>query len=140
MKDRAYLFGYGLLFGFGLIVAQMTNPAKVLAFLDVAGAWDPSLALVMIGALTTLGLARYWMHRDNSIADHELDISAGTRASARIDGRLLIGSAIFGIGWGLSGFCPGPALVGLTAGDAGNYAFVAAMFAGFWLFKRLNRS
>ena len=137
MKNTVYLFAYGLLFGIGLIVAGMTNPAKVLAFLDIAGNWDPSLALVMASALLTLGGARYWMHRNNDAADREQETSA--TAPAGVDVRLIAGAAIFGIGWGLSGFCPGPALVGLTAGVLGNYAFVAAMFAGFWLFKWTNR-
>ncbi|WFP50859.1 YeeE/YedE family protein [Methylomonas sp. EFPC3] len=137
MKHGVILFGYGLLFGIGLVVAGMSNPANVLAFLDVAGAWDPSLALVMASALATLGGARHWLHRNTEAADHEQDTGA---APAAIDARLVCGAAIFGVGWGISGFCPGPALVGLTAGLAGNYVFVAAMFAGFYLFKRLHRS
>jgi hypothetical protein len=137
MKNTAYLFAYGLLFGFGLIVAGMSNPAKVLAFLDVAGAWDPSLALVMASALFTLGLARYLMHRNHEAADREQEASAA--APIGIDGKLIAGAAIFGVGWGLSGFCPGPALLGLTAGVLGNYAFVAAMFAGFWVFRLLHQ-
>jgi hypothetical protein len=137
MKNTIYLFAYGLLFGLGLIVAGMSNPAKVLAFLDVAGAWDPSLALVMASALLTLGLARYLMHRNNDAADREQEPSASVPAG--VDGKLLVGAAIFGVGWGLSGFCPGPALLGLSAGIMGNYAFVAAMFAGFWLFRLLHQ-
>ncbi|MCQ8118611.1 DUF6691 family protein [Methylomonas rosea] len=137
MKNTVYLFAYGLLFGLGLIVAGMSNPAKVLAFLDVAGAWDPSLALVMASALLTLGLARYFMHRNNDAADSEQEPSA--RVPAGVDGKLITGAAIFGVGWGLSGFCPGPALLGLSAGVLGNYAFVTAMFAGFWLFRLLHQ-
>lgn len=137
MKNTVILFAYGLLFGMGLIVAGMTNPAKVLAFLDVAGAWDPSLALVMASALLTLGFARHLMHRNNDTADREQEPSPVVPAS--VDARLLAGAAIFGIGWGLSGFCPGPALVGLSAGVLGNYAFVVAMFAGFWLFRLLHQ-
>ncbi|MBD9355489.1 DUF6691 family protein [Methylomonas albis] len=137
MKNTVYLFAYGLLFGLGLIVAGMSNPAKVLAFLDVAGAWDPSLALVMASALLTLGLARYLMHRNNDAADREQEPSAIVPAS--VDAKLMAGAAIFGVGWGLSGFCPGPALLGLSAGMLGNYAFVAAMFAGFWLFRLLHQ-
>lgn len=137
MKNTVILFAYGLLFGMGLIVAGMTNPAKVLAFLDVAGAWDPSLALVMASALLTLGFARHLMHRNNDTADREQEPSPVVPAS--VDARLLAGAAIFGIGWGLSGFCPGPALVGLSVGVLGNYAFVVAMFAGFWLFRLLHQ-
>jgi len=120
-----------------LIVAGMSNPAKVLAFLDVAGAWDPSLALVMASALLTLGLARYLMHRNNDAADREQEPSAIVPAG--IDAKLIAGAAIFGVGWGLSGFCPGPALLGLSEGVMGNYAFVVAMFAGFWLFRLLHQ-
>lgn len=137
MKNTVYLFAYGLLFGLGLIVAGMSNPAKVLAFLDVAGAWDPSLAFVMASALLTLGLARYLMHRNNDAADSEQEPSA--RVPTGVDGKLITGAAIFGVGWGLSGFCPGPALLGLSAGVLGNYAFVAAMFVGFWLFRLLHQ-
>ncbi|WP_020482666.1 DUF6691 family protein [Methylomonas sp. MK1] len=137
MKNTVYLFAYGLLFGLGLIVAGMSNPAKVLAFLDVAGAWDPSLAFVMASALLTLGLARYLMHRNNDAADREQEPSASVPTG--VDGKLIAGAAIFGVGWGLSGFCPGPALLGLSAGVLGNYAFVAAMFAGFWLFRLLHQ-
>lgn len=137
MKHELIIFCYGLLFGLGLVIAGMSNPAKVVAFLDVAGAWDPSLALVMASALATLGGARHWLHRNTDAADREQD---SCPTPANIDARLIGGAAIFGVGWGISGFCPGPALVGLSAGLAGNYAFVGAMFAGFYLFKRLHRN
>lgn len=140
MKNLA-LFIYGLLFGSGLIIAQMSNPAKVLAFLDVAGNWDPSLAIVMGSALLTLGLARYLMYRKHAAADNEQDTlpTPQTATKKSIDAKLIIGAAIFGVGWGLSGFCPGPALLDLNAGLIGNYVFVTAMFAGFGLFKWTQR-
>ena len=132
MLKQFSLFCYGLLFGIGLIVAGMSNPAKVLAFLDVAGSWDPSLALVMGGALVTLAGARVLIRQ-------KLEPEVTAWHSAGIDRRLIGGAAIFGVGWGLSGFCPGPALIGLTAGVFGNYVFVSAMFAGFYLYQRLQR-
>ncbi|OQW75213.1 MAG: transporter [Proteobacteria bacterium ST_bin11] len=137
MKNTLCLFGYGLLFGLGLLIAGMSNPAKVLAFLDVAGDWDPSLALVMASALSTLASARYLMQRNNDMADGEQE-SFGS-APKGVDGKLLAGAAVFGVGWGLSGFCPGPALLGLTAGVPGNYTFVTAMFIGFGLFRFLHQ-
>jgi uncharacterized membrane protein YedE/YeeE len=131
-------FASGLIFGLGLVIAQMTNPVKVLAFLDVAGSWDPTLALVMVGALLTLGiLQRLIRKRPEQIQN--TDLQARVSPKAGIDAKLLTGSAIFGIGWGLSGFCPGPALISLTSGLAGGYVFVGAMFIGFFLFNRLHR-
>ena len=123
----------GLLFGFGLIIANMTNPSKVLAFLDVSGEWDPSLAIVMASALITLAAIQRLM-----------DLSPETQTSCDgvkqgIDRKLLIGSAIFGIGWGLSGICPGPALVGLSAGLPAVLVFIGAMFFGFVVFNRLHQ-
>ena len=133
-----YAFLFGLLFGLGLIVAQMTNPEKVLAFLDVGGDWDPSLALVMASALLVLGVSQRLLHAAVP-AELELEQLACDSPGAAIDVKLIVGSAIFGIGWGLSGICPGPAIVGLTSGLPGSYVFVGAMFAGFFLFKLLHR-
>ena len=131
-------FVSGLIFGLGLVIAQMTNPVKVQAFLDVAGTWDPSLALVMAGALLTLGvLQRLIRKRSEQIQD--TDRQALVTPKAGIDAKLIAGSAIFGIGWGLSGFCPGPAITGLTSGLAGSYVFIGAMFTGFFLFSWLHR-
>ncbi|MCD2450468.1 YeeE/YedE family protein [Methylicorpusculum oleiharenae] len=123
----------GLIFGFGLTVSQMLNPAKVLNFLDVAGDWDPSLALVMLGALSTLGLSRLWIRKRV-----ELPAQSQPNTSPGIDRQLLLGAAIFGMGWGLSGFCPGPALASLTYGLSHSFVFVTAMFSGFTLFKICN--
>jgi uncharacterized membrane protein YedE/YeeE len=138
MNSNLTSFASGLIFGLGLVIAQMTNPVKVLAFLDVAGSWDPSLALVMAGALLTLGiLQRFIRKRPEQIQD--TDRQAYVSPKARIDAKLITGSVLFGIGWGLSGFCPGPALISLTSGLAGSYMFVGYMFIGFFLFKWLHR-
>jgi len=134
MTKNIQAFGWGLLFGLGLIIAQMTNPAKVLAFLDVAGAWDPSLALVMASALTALAIALRLMRLGQS-----LDWRNPDAATLGIDAKLIAGAALFGIGWGLSGFCPGPALISLSSGLTGSYVFVGSMFAGFYLFYWLHR-
>jgi uncharacterized membrane protein YedE/YeeE len=120
----------GLLFGFGLALSGMANPAKVLGFLDIAGPWDPTLAFVMGGALAvTLPMFRFvlrqaqpWFAPRFSLPDRQA-----------LDARLLGGAAIFGIGWGLAGFCPGPALAALVTGKSAVFAFVAAMIAGFLL-------
>jgi uncharacterized membrane protein YedE/YeeE len=126
----------GTLFGLGLTLAQMTNPEKVLGFLDVAGHWDPSLALVMAGALTTLALMQRLARRRPAPI---LASSFNEPKNARIDARLLTGAALFGIGWGLSGICPGPAIAALSHGRIEIYVFTAAMFAGMGLFQRLHR-
>lgn len=123
----------GLLFGFGLIIANMTNPSKVLAFLDVSGEWDPSLAIVMASALITLAAIQRLM-----------DLSPETQTSCDgvkqgIDRKLLLGSAIFGIGWGLSGICPGPALVGVSSGLPAVLVFIGAMLVGFVIFNRFHQ-
>ena len=131
-------FVSGLIFGLGLVISQMINPAKVLAFLDVAGNWDPTLALVMVGALLTLGILQWIMRkRLKQIQDTDRDLLVSPKA--KIDAKLIAGSAVFGIGWGLSGLCPGPALVALTSGLTGSYVFVGAMFTGFFVFNRLHR-
>ncbi|WP_341646020.1 DUF6691 family protein [Thauera sp. SDU_THAU2] len=129
-------FLVGLLFGIGLIVAGMSNPAKVLGFLDLAGAWDPSLALVM-GAAVAVGMAGFAVARRRkvSLLGEPMRIPAG-RA---IDRPLVVGSALFGIGWGLAGICPGPALTLLGMGAPKGVVFVLAMFAGMALFSLLQR-
>ncbi|MCO4861319.1 hypothetical protein MKD38_06530 [Cupriavidus sp. WGlv3] len=122
----------GLVFGIGLILSGMANPAKVLGFLDLAGAWDPSLAFVMAGAIgvgvVAFALARRRQHS-------WLGLPMQWPALAAVTPRLLLGSAAFGIGWGLAGFCPGPALVALGAGYAKAWGFVAAMLGGMALFE-----
>jgi uncharacterized protein len=130
--QRALEFLLGLLFGLGLLLAGMTDPAKVLAFLDLAGAWDPSLALVMGGGIA-MGLGAFGLakRRQRTLLGGPLRLPT---ASA-IDRRLLVGSALFGVGWGLAGFCPGPALVSLGLGDTRVVVFVAAMLAGMAVFE-----
>ena len=119
----------GLLFGIGLVVSGMADPAKVLNFLDLFGTWDPSLAFVMGGAVLVafIGYRLVWA-RGRPVAD------GGFHLPARkdIDARVIVGPAIFGIGWGLGGFCPGPALTSLGLGAAGTLAFVPAMLLGMW--------
>jgi uncharacterized membrane protein YedE/YeeE len=126
----------GLVFGFGLLLSGMANPAKVLGFLDVAGAWDPSLALVMAAAVG-VGLVAFGVagRRTQSLLGEEMRLSP----TGRIDRRLLAGSAVFGVGWGLAGFCPGPAVVALGMGLQPAAVFVAAMLAGMAVFEILER-
>jgi uncharacterized membrane protein YedE/YeeE len=127
----------GLLFGTGLCLSGMIDPGKVLGFLDLAGAWDPSLALVMGGALA-VGLPAFVLakRRTRSLI---LDVKLDLPASRAIDGRLIAGSTLFGIGWGLAGICPGPALALLGLGSAAAVLFVAAMLAGMFLFNLTDR-
>ncbi len=122
----------GLVFGFGLIIAGMADPAKVLAFLDVTGRWDPSLALVMAGAII-VGIVAYRLagQRDLSLLGKPMRVPT----VEHLDRRLVIGSALFGIGWGLAGICPGPSFVLLGAGVAKGFVFVIAMLAGMALFE-----
>ena len=129
MKRMSIALAAGALFGLGLTVSGMTNPDKVLNFLDVAGRWDPSLALVMGGALLVSVPGFAWIRR------HRPDACAAP-AYQHVDTRLLAGSALFGIGWGIAGYCPGPALANLAhAGEA--IAFVGAMLAGSQLARLL---
>ena len=119
----------GLLFGAGLILSGMTNPAKVQNFLDVAGTWDPSLAFVMGGAVAVAGAGFALLRR---AADAPLFAPRfGWPTRTDLDAPLVAGSAAFGVGWGLGGLCPGPALAALPTGRAGVLAFAAAMLAGF---------
>ena len=122
----------GLVFGVGLILAGMSNPAKVQGFLDLFGVWDPSLALVMGGAIG-VGLLPFSAARRMRKAI--LGGAIGLPHSRQIDLRLIAGSAAFGIGWGLVGFCPGPALVALGVGEPKAFAFVAAMLAGMAVYE-----
>lgn len=126
----------GLLFGIGLILAGMANPANVLGFLDLAGQWNPSLALVMAGALV-VGIAAFpWASKR-----HASLLGAPMRLpmAKQIDRRLVLGSLAFGAGWGLAGFCPGPALVSLAMGGAKAWLFFISMLAGMGLFELLER-
>lgn len=125
----------GLLFGFGLLLSGMTNPAKVLAFLDLAGAWDPSLALVMAGAIGAALLPMTWARRRSRTLLGSPIQMPGKR---EIDRRLVLGSLLFGVGWGIAGLCPGPALALLAGGFWQAWLFVAAMLAGMWIYRALE--
>jgi uncharacterized membrane protein YedE/YeeE len=117
----------GLVFGLGLILSGMGNPAKVQNFLDVFGTWDPSLALVMAGAIAVAIFAFTWAkRRKTSLLGEPMQLPTATA----LDGKLLTGAALFGIGWGLAGFCPGPALMNLSTGQGEVWLFVAAMLVG----------
>lgn len=126
----------GLLFGLGLTISQMIDPAKVLAFLDIAGHWDPSLALVMVGALIVAVPA----FRAARLGGRPLYGDSYAIPERRdIDARLLSGAALFGVGWGLVGYCPGPALAGLAIGAGPTWLFVTAMIAGMALHSAARR-
>ena len=126
----------GLVFGLGLLVSGMANPAKVLGFLDLAGQWDPSLAFVMGGAVA-VGSIAFLLARRRTLTLIGLEMRLPT--ANHIDRRLIVGSTIFGIGWGIAGFCPGPALVALGMGEAKAIAFVVAMLLGMGLFELLEQ-
>lgn len=125
----------GLLFGIGLMISGMANPAKVLGFLDLAGRWDPSLALVMVGAIAIGSLAFVIAKRRQRSL---LGLPVQLPASTTVTPRLVLGSAAFGVGCGLAGFCPGPALVALGAGHLKAWGFVAAMVAGMVVFEMVE--
>jgi uncharacterized membrane protein YedE/YeeE len=126
----------GLIFGLGLILAGMADPAKVLAFLDITGAWDPSLALVMGGAIAVGSVAFAAAGRRNR---SYLGLPMHLPTARVIDKRLVLGSLAFGIGWGMAGICPGPALVLLGTGSSKGIVFVAAMLLGMGIFEILER-
>ncbi len=126
----------GLVFGIGLIVSGMADPAKVLGFLDLAGAWDPSLAFVMAGAIA-VGTVAFAVARKRTLSF--LGLQMKLPAADQIDRRLVVGGLLFGIGWGIAGLCPGPALVALGMGQTKAVVFVAAMLAGMGLFEVLER-
>jgi uncharacterized membrane protein YedE/YeeE len=133
---RASEFIVGLLFGVGLLISGMTDPGKVLGFLDLAGAWDPSLALVMGGAIAVaffaFAAARKRTHNFFGGALH-------LPTSRDIDKRLVIGALLFGAGWGLAGFCPGPGIVSMAAGQPKAMLFVVAMLVGMAIFEFTDR-
>ncbi|HPT51076.1 MAG TPA: hypothetical protein PLS67_03880 [Accumulibacter sp.] len=135
--STAISFLVGIVFGIGIIVGGMSNPAKVLAFLDIGGQWDPSLALVMAGAIA-VGVAAFRLARGrhSSLLGEPMQIPDKTA----IDTRLLLGSALFGVGWGLAGICPGPALILLGSASLKGLIFVIAMLAGMGLFHLFKKS
>ncbi|HEY0468815.1 MAG TPA: DUF6691 family protein [Polyangiaceae bacterium] len=130
MKALLTALGCGLLFGVGLCVSGMTDPANIIAFLDVSGTWSPNLAGVMLGAIAVHGGWLRWQARRAPAATSDSLVPANGK---RVDGALVGGAALFGIGWGLSGYCPGPALVALGSGAWGAFVFVIAMAAGILL-------
>ena len=126
----------GLVFGLGLIVSGMANPAKVLGFLDLTGRWDPSLALVMAGAIIISFFAfLVAQKRSRSLIGADMKLPGGRQ----IDRRLVVGGLLFGIGWGIAGFCPGPGLVALGTGEVKALIFVASMLTGMITFEFLER-
>jgi hypothetical protein len=134
--NRLTEFLVGLLFGLGLMLSGMTDPGKVLGFLDLAGAWDPSLALVMGGAIA-VGVAAFAVAKKRTVTF--LGGALHWPQAESVDKRLVLGSMLFGAGWGLAGFCPGPALVSLASGKTKAAVFVAAMVLGMVLFEKADR-
>lgn len=126
----------GLVFGLGLLVAGMANPGKVLGFLDIAGVWDPSLAFVMLGCIAVASVGFFFAGKRTRTF---LDLPLQMPTARHIDRRLIMGSLLFGIGWGVAGICPGPALVLVGAGLLKGVVFVAAMLLGMGLFEILER-
>lgn len=137
MKKLLFAFIGGLVFGLGLILAGMANPAKVLGFLDLAGRWDPSLAFVMGGAIA-VGLVGFRLARSQALAwTGEPRAWPGAKG---LDKQLVLGALTFGVGWGIAGICPGPALVLLGAGSGKGLLFVVAMIAGMALHAVMTRA
>jgi len=137
MKRNAAAFGAGALFAVGLAVSGMTRPAKVAGFLDLAGDWDASLAFVMMGAIAVHFVAyRLVLRRPAPLFDESFHLP--TRRD--IDLRLVLGAAVFGVGWGLGGYCPGPGLVSAAAGALGAVVFVVGMTVGMLIEQRLARA
>lgn len=134
--DTLSSFIVGLIFGIGLILAGMTNPAKVIGFLDITGTWDPSLAFVMGGGILVAIIAfRFAKKRTVNFLGGAMRMPT----SDMIDKRLVIGSLLFGAGWGIAGFCPGPALTSMGTGNPKAVIFVIAMIAGMALFELADR-
>ena len=125
----------GTIFGIGLVISQMINPAKVLSFLNVFGKWDPSLALVMIGALIISSpLFHLFKNKEKPIFSTSFSISE----NKEIDKRLILGSILFGAGWGLAGLCPGPAISSIALLNISSVTFVFSMFLGFYIASKIN--
>ena len=124
----------GTIFGIGLVISQMINPAKVLGFLNVFGEWDPSLTFVMIGALIVSSpLFHLFKNKEKPIFSTSFSISE----NKEIDKRLIFGSILFGAGWGLAGLCPGPAISSIALLNISSVTFVFSMFIGFYMLQRL---
>ncbi|MDX9738000.1 MAG: YeeE/YedE family protein [Azonexus sp.] len=127
----------GLIFGLGLLLSGMSHPAKVQGFLDITGAWDPSLAFTMAGAIGVAMPCFFWARQRSRTW---LGLPLALPVNSRVDRRLVVGSVLFGVGWGLSGICPGPALVGLGGGFLPAMVFVAGFCGGILAFNRRSRS
>jgi uncharacterized membrane protein YedE/YeeE len=126
----------GLLFGIGLALSGMTDPERVLGFLDLFGAFDPTLLFVLGGAVMVTVIAfRFVLRLDKPVLAERFDLPTSTR----LDARVLIGAAVFGVGWGIAGYCPGPALAGLGVGSLEAFYFVPAMLLGALLYAGLER-
>jgi uncharacterized protein len=143
MKALLSAFGCGLLFGVGLCISGMTDPTNIIAFLDVSGRWSPNLAGVMLGAIVVHAAWLRWPTRPGRA---ESNGGVPPASAKRIDRALVLGAALFGIGWGVSGYCPGPAIVALGSGSLGALVFVTTMAAGMllregtaWTIKRSGK-
>ncbi|ODT66271.1 MAG: permease [Pelagibacterium sp. SCN 63-23] len=134
--QRTILAGIvGLIFGTGIALSGMANPAKVLNFFDIAGTWDPSLAFVMGGALMVTAIGyRFVLKRDKPVYEAKFHLPA----NRKLDTPLIAGSAVFGIGWGISGFCPGGAIPALGLGEVSAWAFVGSMLAGIFAARTIR--
>ena len=125
----------GIIFGIGLVISEMINPTKVLGFLNLFGEWDPSLALVMIGALIISSpLFHLFKNKEKPIFSSNFSISS----KKEIDQKLIFGSILFGAGWGLVGLCPGPAITSIALLNASSAIFVVSMFIGFYIASKTN--
>ncbi|MCK9605355.1 MAG: YeeE/YedE family protein [Methylomonas sp.] len=129
MMKLVFALFAGVIFGLGLTISQMTNPDKVLSFLDIAGNWDPSLALVMVGALAVAVAGFRWTRQhEKPVFGSRFHITLKTT----LDKPLLAGAGLFGIGWGMTGYCPGPAFASLALGNQEAVIMVTSIYAGFW--------
>jgi uncharacterized membrane protein YedE/YeeE len=129
-------FVTGLIFGLGLILSEMTNPAKIIGFLDIFGNWDPSLVLVMLGAITVSAVSfKLTKSRQQSFFGQQIKLPK----SSKIDHRLITGSLIFGVGWGLAGYCPGPALTSVLLGGYQPLIFAISMLIGMGVFEVVSQ-
>lgn len=136
MRHILAAFASALIFGLGLGISGMTLPAKVIGFLDITGKWDPSLMAVMVGAILVHAVSyRLITKRSSPVLASEFKIPS----KRNIDWKLVLGSAIFGAGWGLGGFCPGPALVGVVTGEPSVAIFVLSMVAGVYLYRFFDK-
>ena len=136
MLNNLMILISGIIFGLGLIISSMTNPQKVLSFLDIFGAWDPSLAFVMAGAILVVSpFLYYFKNKNNLVLSSKIDLPKKTK----VDFSLIIGASLFGIGWGTIGFCPGPAISSVAFFDFLSILFLTSMLLGFYFIHLLNK-